>query len=65
MSAGRGIQGGKDVGGDTLKDKTTVEELACLELARMWDTEDVTVPWDWKQQYEQQQDDDKEKTNER
>ena len=53
------------MGGDTLEDKTTVEELACLELARMWDTEDVSVPWDWKQQHQQQQEDDDETTDER
>lgn len=38
-----------------MKDKTTVEELTCLELARMYDKEDVTVPWDWKKQHQQQQ----------
>ena len=45
------------MGGDSLKDKTNVEELTCLELARMYDTEDVTVPWDWREaaQREQQQ----------
>ena len=48
------------MGGDTLEDKTTIEELTCLELARMWDTEDVSVPWEWKQQYQQQQEDDRE-----
>ena len=46
------------MGGDTLEDKTTVEELTCLELARMWDTEDVSVPWEWKQQHQQQQEED-------
>ena len=48
------------MGGDTLEDKTTIEELTCLELARMWDTEDVSVPWEWKQQHQQQQEDDRE-----
>jgi hypothetical protein len=43
------------MGGDTLKEGTSVEELTCLELARMWDTEDVAVPWDWKQTTQQQQ----------
>ena len=52
------------MGGDTLEDKTTVEELTCLELARMYDKEDVTVPWDWKKQHQQQQKDDEERDNE-
>ena len=25
-----------------------IEELTCINLARMWDTEDATVPWDWR-----------------
>ena len=36
------------MGGDSLNDKEDVDELTCLELARMWDTEDATVPWDWR-----------------
>ena len=43
------------MGGDSLKDKTNVEELTCLELARMYDTEDVTVPWDWREAAQREQ----------
>ena len=43
------------MGGDPLKDKITVEELVCLELARQWNEEDVSYPLDWKEIHQQEQ----------
>ena len=36
------------MGGNTLNHNEDIEELTCINLARMWDTEDATVPWDWR-----------------
>ena len=53
------------MGGDTLKDKTTVDELTCLELARMYDTEDVTVPWDWRKAAQEEHQQQKEESGQK
>ena len=36
------------MGGNALTHNEDIEELTCINLARMWDTEDATVPWDWR-----------------